>query len=57
MAFTDLEKYVYFKKCLKQRRQPPPTPPSSKVESIFAPKKSPGYGCYLQLNLPIQQIE
>ena len=23
MAFTDLEKYVYFKKCLKQRRQPP----------------------------------
>ena len=24
MAFTDLEKYVYFKKCLKQRRQPPP---------------------------------
>ena len=56
MAFTDLEKYVYFKKCLKQRRQPP-TPPSSKVEGIFAPKKSPGYGCYLQLNLPIQQIE
>ena len=24
MAFTNLEKYVYFKKCLKQRRQPPP---------------------------------
>ena len=24
-----------------------PTPPSSKVEGIFAPKKSPGYGCYL----------
>ena len=36
---------------------PPSTPPSSKVEGIFAPKKSPGYGCYLQLNLPIQQIE
>ena len=56
MAFTDVENYVYFKKCLKQRRQPP-HPPSSKVESIFAPKKSPGYGCYLQLNLPIQRIE
>ena len=28
MAFTDLEKYVYFKKCLKQRRQPPPPHPS-----------------------------
>ena len=26
MAFTNLEKYVYFKKCLKQRRQPPPPP-------------------------------
>ena len=23
------------------------TPPSNKVEGIFAPKKSPGYGCYL----------
>ena len=23
MAFTNLEKYVYYKKCLKQRRQPP----------------------------------
>ena len=22
MTFTNLEKYVYFKKCLKQRRQP-----------------------------------
>ena len=30
-----LEKYVYSKKCLKQRRQP--HPPSSKVEGIFAP--------------------
>ena len=46
MTFTNLEKYVYFKKCLKQRRQPP-TPPSSKVEGIFTPKKSPGYDCYL----------
>ena len=45
MIFTNLEKYVYSKKCLKQRRQPR-TPPSSKVEGIFAPKKSRGYGCY-----------
>ena len=40
MTFTNLEKYVYCKKCLKQRRQPP-IPPSSKVEGIFAPKDSP----------------
>ena len=40
MIFTNLEKYVYSKKCLKQRRQPA-TPRSSKVEGIFAPKKSP----------------
>ena len=26
MAFTNLEKYVYFKKCSKQRRPPPPPP-------------------------------
>ena len=45
MIFTNLEKYAYSKKCLKQRRQPP-TPPFSNVEGIFAPKKSPGYGCY-----------
>ena len=38
MIFTNLEKYVYSKKCLKQRL----TPPSSKVEGIFALKKSPG---------------
>ena len=25
---------------------PTPTPSSSKVESIFAPKRSSGYGCY-----------
>ena len=36
MSFTNLEKYVYSKKCLKQRRQPP-HPPSSKVEGIFSP--------------------
>ena len=54
MTFTSLEKYVHSKKCLKQRRQHNPTPPppltptpsSSKVESIFAPKRSSGYGCY-----------
>ena len=34
VTFTNLKNYVYFKKCLKQRRQPPLplTPPSSKVE-------------------------
>ena len=26
MAFTNLEKYVYFKKCSKQRRHHPPPP-------------------------------
>ena len=56
MTFTSLEKYVHSKNCLKQRRQlnPTPTPPpplaptpsSSKVEGIFAPKRSSGYGCY-----------
>ena len=35
----------------------PPTNPSGEVEGIFAPKTSPGYGCHLQLNMPIQQIE
>ena len=37
MIFTNLEKYVYSKKCLKQQRQPL-TPPSSKVEGIFTLK-------------------
>ena len=46
MTFTNLGKYVYSKKCLKQRRQPP-NPSLRKVEGIFAPKKTPGYGCYL----------
>ena len=45
MIFTILEKYVYSKKCLKKQPQAP-TPPSGKVEDIFVPKKSPGYGCY-----------
>ena len=55
MTFTNLENYVYSKRCLKQRRQPPPppTPPPSKVEGIFAPKKSTGYSCYLQLKMPM----
>jgi len=50
MNFANLEKYVYSKKCLKQRRQLHPSPlrflapPSSKVEGILVPKKSPGYG-------------
>ena len=44
MTFTNLEKYVYSKKCLKQRRQPP-YPPSSKVEGqepakVFSHQKS-----------------
>ena len=31
-----------------QRRQPPPHPLPSlqQLEGIFAPKKSPGYGCH-----------
>ena len=45
MTFTNLEKYVFSKKCLKQR--PQPLPPA-KFEGIFASKKSPGYGCYLR---------
>ena len=59
MSFTNLKKYGYSKKCLKQRRQPPPpqsTPPSSKLEGIFVPKKSPGYSCYLQLNMQLNMF-
>ena len=49
MIFTNLEKYAYSKKCLLNNDDKPPTPArSSKVEGNFAPKKSPGYGCYLQ---------
>ena len=33
MTLTNLEKYVYSKKCVKRGRQPP-TPPSIKVEGI-----------------------
>ena len=49
MTFTNLEEYVYSKKCLKQRRQPPlPLPlAKSKVRSLrryFRDKKSPGHG-------------
>ena len=40
MTFTTLQKYVYSKKWLKQRRQSP-TPPSSKVEgTVFSRRKS-----------------
>ena len=54
MTFTSIDKYVHSKKCLKQRRQLnttphtplTPTPSPSKVEGIFAPKRSSGYGCY-----------
>ena len=36
MTFTNLEKYVYSKKCLKQRRQfPTPHPPTSKVDGRY----------------------
>ena len=54
MAFTNLEKYVYSKKCLKQRRlqAPPPqphppllSPSKSKVfsrrRSLYNPRKDP----------------
>ena len=57
MTFTNLEKYVSFKKWLRQRRQPPYPSLQQSRRYHFAPKKSPGYGCYLQLNMPIQQIE
>ena len=44
-------KICVFQKCLKQRRQsPPPHPSHQQSRGIFAPKKSPAYGCYLQLN-------
>ena len=32
MTFTNLEKYLYSKKCLKQRRQPPPPPPHPSLQ-------------------------
>ena len=40
MTFNNLEKYVYSKKCLKQRRQFPRTPPAGKVDGrYFRPEK------------------
>ena len=33
MTFINLEKYVYSKKCLKRRRQPPPLPHHSLHQS------------------------
>ena len=41
MTFANLEKYVHSKKCLKQPRQPLPSPPKnppSKVEGILLRK-------------------
>ena len=37
MTSTNLEKYVYSKKCLKQRRQPP-HPSLQQSRDIFSPK-------------------
>ena len=56
MTSTNLEKYVYSKKCLKQRRQPP-NPFLQKVEGILPTKKTPTAVICTQLNLPIQQVE
>ena len=55
MAFTNLEKYVYSKKCLKQRRQPLPLAKSK----VFSRRKSHLATAVIsvQLNLPIQQTE
>ena len=39
MAFTNLEKYVYFKKCSKQRRHPPPPPPLQQSRRYFGAEK------------------
>ena len=41
MTFANLEKYVHSKKCLKQRRQPLPSPPKKSFQQsrrYFAPK-------------------
>ena len=57
MTFTNLEKYVCSKKCLKQRRQPAPLPPTK--SKAFSRRKShlaTAVIC-MQLNLRIQQIE
>ena len=42
MTLTNLEKYVYSKKCLKSNVNPPPLP-SAKSKVSIAPKESPGY--------------
>ena len=38
ITFTNLEKYVYSKKSLKQRRQPPPLSPAK--SKVFSRRKS-----------------
>ena len=55
MTFTNLEKYVYSIKCLKQRRQPFPPAKSN----VFLRRKShlATVAICMQLNLPIQQTE
>ena len=41
MTFTNLEKYVYSKKCLKQRHQPPHPSLSDPAKSkVFSRRKS-----------------
>ena len=39
MTFTNLEKYVYSKKGLKQRRQPPPNTSLQQCRMYFRAKK------------------
>ena len=40
MTFSSLEKYVYSKKCLKQRRQPPTPPVLTAKSKLFSRRKS-----------------
>ena len=40
MTFTNLKKYLYSKKCLKQRRQPPPQSLPPGKSKVFSRRKS-----------------